>query len=124
MRKSIIVIGVLVIAFLNGCYYDKFNELHPLDGYVNTCDETLPDTYSSVVKNIMLANCTSCHSKSVHNGNIILTSYDQVVIYVNNGKLMGSIEQKSSYKSMPPGTSLRDCDIQQLQKWIDNGMPQ
>jgi hypothetical protein len=110
--------------YLLGCYYDKFNELHPLDGYVNTCDENLPDTYDSVAHIIILSNCISCHNSDVRQGDIVLETYDELKHYVSTGQLMGALRHQSGYQPMPPNTSLRDCDIEQLQQWIDNGMPQ
>lgn len=122
MRKTLIT-AIVSAALLSGCYYDKFNELHPLDGYVDTCADSLADNYTNVVKNIMQLNCVSCHSNSVHQGGVILSSYDDVKQYVNNGKLMRTIEHQT-YIAMPPNSSLRDCDINQLKKWIANDMPQ
>lgn len=123
-RISIILFSLITILYFNGCYYDKFNELHPLDGYVNTCDESLPDTYTDVTRIIILSNCISCHNSKTHNGDVVLETYQQVKKEVNNGNLMGAILHQSDYKAMPPGTSLRDCDIQQIQQWIDAGMPE
>lgn len=125
MKKILLLIVTCAAGlYTSACYYDRFNELHPLDGYVNTCDEALPDTYSAVTRNIMLSNCVSCHNSSVRNGDVILETYDQVKQYVNSGRLMGAVQHQSGYQPMPPGTSLRDCDIQQLQQWIAAGMPQ
>ena len=122
MRKAFTIF--LLLELSTSCYYDKFNEIHPLDGYVNTCDDTLDDTYTAVVHNIMVLNCTSCHNKSLHNGNVILDTYDNVKKYAANGKLLGSIQHAQGYKAMPPGGSLRDCDIKQLQDWINADMPE
>jgi len=36
---------------------------------------------------------------------------------------MGSVQGISGFEAMPPGGSLRDCDIQQIQDWIDAEMP-
>jgi hypothetical protein len=124
MRKKISLILAIVTLGLDGCYYDRFNELHPLDGYVNTCDETLPDNYQSVTRNIMLSNCISCHSNSVRQGDVVLETYSQVKQHAATGELMGVVRRQSGYQPMPPETALRDCDIEQLQQWIDNGMPE
>ena len=111
-------------ASIQQCYYDRFDELHPLDGYVNTCDTTLTDNYSSAINLIMRANCTSCHNSKVQYGNISLQTYSDVMTQVTNGKLMGSILHQSKYKAMPPNTQLRDCEIQHLQNWINTSTPE
>jgi mono/diheme cytochrome c family protein len=121
-KTSFLLFGITL--FLTSCYYDHFNELHPLDGFVETCDDALPDTYTGVTKNILLLNCVSCHNSNTRNGDVNLETYDLVKQYVDNGKLMGSVLHESGYQAMPPGTKLRDCDIQQLQQWINNGMLQ
>jgi hypothetical protein len=123
MRRILITSNIILAVLVSGCYYDKFNELHPLDGYVDTCADSLTDNYTSVVKNIMQLNCVSCHNSSVHQGGVTLSSYDDVKHYVSNGKLMGTIEHQT-YIAMPPNSSLRDCDVNQLKKWIANDMPQ
>jgi len=124
MRKILTLTIFTVMLALEGCYYDRFNELHPLDGYVNTCDATLPDTYQSVTRIIMLSNCISCHNSSVHQGDVVLETYAQVKQHAATGELMGVVRRQSDYKPMPPDAALRDCDIEQLQQWINNGMPE
>jgi len=124
MKKKTLLILFTVTLYLEGCYYDRFNELHPLDGYVNTCDETLPDTYQSVTRNILLLNCISCHNNSVRQGDVVLETYSQVKQHAATGELMGVVRSQSGYQPMPPGAALRDCDIEQLQQWINNGMPE
>jgi len=124
MKRIYAVLFFCISFYLLGCYYDKFNELHPLDGYVNTCDDKLPDTYDSVAHIIVQLNCISCHNSDVKQGDVVLETYDQVKRYVTTGQFMGAIRHESGYQPMPPNTSLRDCDIQQLQQWIDKGMPQ
>jgi hypothetical protein len=52
-----------------------------------------------------------------------LATIADVKNYVNSGQLMGSVRRESGFAAMPPGGSLRDCDIQQIQDWIDAGMP-
>lgn len=121
MKRIAIIIIIFVVS---GCYYDRFDELHPLQGYVDTCDPELPDTYQAVTRNIILVNCYSCHNNSRKDGGINLATYELVKALVQNGKLMGSIRHENGYEPMPRGTKLKDCDINQIQDWIDAGMPQ
>jgi mono/diheme cytochrome c family protein len=123
-RKTAFILFVVTTLYLEGCYYDRFNELHPLDGYVNTCDDTLPDNYQSVTRNIMLSNCTSCHNSNVRQGDVVLETYSQVKQHATSGELMGAVRRQNGYLPMPPDAALRDCDIEQLQQWINNGMPE
>lgn len=116
---------LIFIIFVNtGCYYDRFDEMYPLQGYVNTCDPELADTYQTVTKNIVLLNCYSCHNNKRKDGGVNLASYELVKSVVQSGKLMGAIRHENNYEPMPPNSKLKDCDISQIQDWIDAGMPQ
>jgi len=46
------------------------------------------------------------------------------MIQISNGKLMGSVNHTNGYIPMPNGGGkLPQCEIDQLQKWIDNQSP-
>jgi hypothetical protein len=87
------------------------------------CD-TVNVTFAGTIWPIIQNTCLGCHSGSSPGGNISLGNYDQVVVIANNGKLMGSVTHASGYKPMPQnGNKLSDCNIKQLQIWINNGTP-
>lgn len=123
-HKTLYFLFAIVLLSTEGCYYDRFNEQHPFDGYVNTCDAELADTYTATVRVILTYNCLSCHNASSKKGDISLATIQDVRKYVDSGQLMGSIRKISGYEAMPPQGNLRDCDIQQIQDWIDAGMPE
>lgn len=116
--------SLTLVMFVNSCYYDKLSELHPLDGYVNTCAEGAANTYTESIRNIIKLNCISCHSSRRTEGGILLESFDQVKNEAASGRLLGVIEHKSGFQAMPPGTSIRDCEINKIQNWIAAGLPQ
>lgn len=111
------------VLLMTGCYYDKFNELHP-GSFVDTCDPSIEVTYTNIVRHIMSQNCLSCHSSTTKKGDVILETYDQVKAYADKGDLIGVLESQQGYKAMPPTTALRSCDIDQIKTWINNGTPQ
>jgi len=115
---------IAVVAIFSSCYYDSFEALHPLDGYVNPCDTSLQTTYSSAIKVIITYNCLSCHNSSYAGGNVTLDTYDQVKLYASNGKLMNSILRNSGYNPMPPTQALATCQTQRVQEWITSNYPQ
>lgn len=89
----------------------------------NVCDTALY-TFSGAVNPILTASCLGCHSGSGASGGIDLTTYSGVLAVVNNGKLLGSIKHQAGYVAMPQGTSqLSDCNIAQIEKWINSGAP-
>lgn len=89
----------------------------------NTCTgcDTASFTYSGVVKVVMQNKCNGCHSGTGASAGIDLTTYAGVKIIADNGKLMGSIKQLTGYSAMPVGGKLSDCEITQIQKWVNAG---
>jgi uncharacterized membrane protein len=115
------VLGLYLVS--TGCYYDKEELLYP----GNTCDTTKV-TYSGTVTTIINQYCTSCHSTGAgptSGAGIILDTYNTIIPYVNNGRLMGSLNHLSGYSAMPKGQAqLPTCNLKQLQAWINKGAPQ
>jgi len=123
MKQLIILSLILLIASVSGCYYDSEEHLYPK--LSTPCDDTVV-TFSGTVTSIMQP-CLSCHSNANalnEGGAIKLQNYADVIKMVTNGKLMGSITHANGFIPMPNGGGkLVDCEINQLQKWIDNGTP-
>ena len=115
------IIPVLLITILTACYYDSEERLYPK--LSSPCDD-VNVTFSSTVVTI-LKPCQTCHSNSAATSSgsgIKLQNYVDVQALAKTGKLIGVIKHSAGYVSMPPGGSkLPDCEISQLQKWIDNG---
>lgn len=122
MNRAIRTILIIAITVITGCYYDNEEVLYPK--LYNPCNDTVV-TFSGTVNQI-LQPCFACHSNSAVNagegGGIKLENHADVLTYVKNGKLMGSIRHDDLFIKMPQtGGKLPDCEIAQLQKWIDNG---
>jgi len=122
MKRILIILLVVFITAITGCYYDSEEALYPTIS--STCDLTNV-TFTASVKPILQASCLSCHSNAKaanSGGGIKLENYADVLISTNSGKLMGTINHASGYQAMPQGGGkLTDCEISQLQTWIDNG---
>jgi len=87
------------------------------------CDTTV-FTYSGAVSPILNTYCKTCHNAYSLNGGIDLSNYASVKAIATSGRLMGSINHAPGYIAMPRGgNKLQDCNIIQIQKWIDSGMP-
>ena len=123
MKQIIKIILILGVAFITGCYYDSEEKLYPK--LSNPCDDT-EVTFSGTVTQI-LQPCLRCHSNSLaanEGGGVKLENYTDMQTYVINGKLMGSVNHSNGYIAMPNGGGkLPQCEIDQLQKWIDNNSP-
>lgn len=122
MKRILSILFILFVATVAGCYYDTEEKLYP--ELSTSCDLTNV-TFAATVTPILQASCFSCHSNSNaagSGGGIKIQNYADVVTLAKNGKLMGTVTHASGYQAMPQGGGkLTDCEINQLQKWIDNG---
>lgn len=88
---------------------------------VGGCDTTL-FTYAGAVKPIMDSKCAGCHNPSNLGGNIDVSTYNALKVIALNGKLYGSVAHQPGYSAMPKNQAkLMDCEIIQIQKWINAG---
>lgn len=115
--------NILLLVVLTGCYYDNEENLY---AQVSPNCDLENVTYNATVKPIIQASCLACHSNSKaanSGGGIKLENFADVQTQAKNGKLMGTIKHSSGYQEMPlGGGKLPDCEINKLQKWIDNGI--
>jgi mono/diheme cytochrome c family protein len=88
---------------------------------IGSCD-TAVFTYSGAIKNIMNNKCAGCHNPSNLGGNIDVSTYNGVRAVALNGKLYGSVANQPGFSPMPKNSAkLSDCEIRQVQKWINAG---
>ncbi len=88
---------------------------------IGNCDTTL-FTYSAIVGPMMATYCNGCHNPSSLGGGINLSTYVTLKTQALNGKLVGSITHANGFSAMPKsGNKLLDCQIRQVQKWIQAG---
>lgn len=103
----------------NACYYDVEEELYPS----TECD-TEDVTYSGTVVPILQNNCYVCHGEDVNTAGITLEGYDNIIQYVNSGRLLGAIKHEPGYTPMPQGEAqLPDCTIAKIEQWVQEGAP-
>lgn len=88
---------------------------------MGSCDTAL-FTYSSVIKETIRNKCEGCHNPSSLGGSVDLSTYTSTRTVALNGKLNGSITHQPGYSPMPKNSAkLSDCEIKQIQKWINAG---
>ena len=88
-----------------------------------TCDTT-QFKYGANISAIINTFCTGCHSGAIPSGNIDLSTYANVKIQANNGRLVGAVTQAAGYAAMPKDANkLKDCQITQIRKWVASGAP-
>jgi mono/diheme cytochrome c family protein len=103
---------------LQACYYDVGEELYP-----GGCDTSEMSYASDVVAILTNNQCIACHSAVSPGGSVRLDDYTNVKIYVDNGRLLGSIKHDFGFSPMPKGQTnkIAPCDIDQIRSWIDAG---
>jgi mono/diheme cytochrome c family protein len=98
-----------------------------------TCDadcDTSGVTFSGTIwPSIIQKHCLGCHSGATASGGIHLENYNDVKAAAmvppgQYGSLLGVISHASGNSPMPKNQpKLDDCKIAQIQKWIEDGMP-
>lgn len=87
------------------------------------CD-TVNVTYTGSILPITDTYCKGCHSGGNPSGGVLLTDYNSIKGVIEGGRFMGAVQQLAGYSVMPKGgAKLPDCNIVQLKKWINSGMP-
>ena len=94
-------------------------------------DEPLCDldsvTYAGTIVPILEANCYTCHDASnapVFAEGIILEGYDNIMIQINKGRLLGAIRHQPGFTAMPRNLpQLPECTIREIETWVEAGAP-
>ena len=90
----------------------------------SNCD-TAVFTYSGAISPIIVKQCIGCHQYPNANGGLDLGGYSNIKQTALSGALMNSLKGTNGYQKMPPtGNGLSACEIEQFQKWINNGAPE
>ncbi len=129
MTKGFFGFGFSLIIFLSmmlSCTHTPEEILPPKD---ELCDST-DITYTETVFSILNENCISCHNEANPSGGINLSNYQNskaagAINSGNYGSLLGTIKWSGGNVPMPKNSNkLSDCHIKQIQKWIEDGMPE
>ncbi len=126
------IIAFVLLNVLSACYYDNMDDLHPkkdimtiLDAEKNACDTNGIISYTNNVKSILSTYCGTANL--CHNGTSMgkdLSTYTKVK--AASSEILSSITWDGTVSNMPKGSSapIDPCYIEQIKKWIINGMPE
>lgn len=118
MKKSFytLLLFLLALVYLGGCYYDNEEELYP-DSFNCNVDNV---NYELDIKPIVDTNCalSGCHVPGT--GRKDLSTYQGMKDIVDDGRLNDRVIVK---KDMPPSGGLSKCDIDKINAWIQLGGP-
>lgn len=80
-------------------------------------------TYTAYIQPLVQTKCLGCHSASSIQPT--LETYPQLMVIVNDGRLVNVISGAPGYVRMPyQSDPLADCDIAYIKKWVDMGAPE
>ncbi len=117
IRPSLLFLAICILSFSN-CTYNSEEDLYPIE---EPQDVT---SYSADILPIVETNCYVCHQDGATCGDINLQGYDNLVVRVEDGSLLGSIKHEEGWSAMPQGASkLSDSQIQKVSDWIDQDYP-
>jgi hypothetical protein len=105
--KIIVVISSISILLFTSCNKNKIE-----------CDGSTP-TYNTEIKQIIEANCLSCHGAG--SSNTDYSTYANLQTIINNGEFESEVITR---QSMPRGSSLTSNQLSKIKCWIENGYPQ
>jgi len=128
---KIIYLFILLAVFYSCTYHNEETlyppkPINPTDT-TPTCD-TINVKYSTIIKPILEANCTSCHSPNGSYGSVDFTTYDGVFGWASddgaNSRIYLDVSHHPNGKPMPKDLpKLPDCQIAQIKKWCEIGAP-
>lgn len=115
--KWLLLLPLLSVVFLPGCYYDIEEELYP-----NTFCDTVNVTYTGGISEIIQGKCAlpGCHVAG-GSGTGNFTVFDELLEQVNNGILLASIRHEPNAVPMPDGGKLSNCEIRRIELWVAAG---
>jgi hypothetical protein len=120
--KLFLVAAVISVGVAISCTKQSDDVLKAENGG-GSCDTT-GMRYSLDVLPILEANCYNCHANGIVNGGVSLDGYRNVVLQVQNGKLVPAITHAPGVIPMPfDGGKLSDCNIAKIEAWINEGSP-
>ena len=122
--SKLVLSAAFTIIFLEGCYYDNFNELHP-DVTSAPCDTAKVMSFAADIVPVLNNSCgtnNSCHS-SVNTSHLNLSTYTGVFNVASNGQLVSCVTWDGTIEAMPKGSStpISVCDQTKIKKWVAAG---
>lgn len=116
--KVLFSIFFCALVLLMSCDYNSEEELYP-NTDCQTENMSLASDITPILDNY---NCNGCHSSTSNSGDVDLEGYDNLKIWIDNGKLMGSIKHDGTASEMPKSNpKMADCDIDKVEAWISQG---
>ncbi len=112
---------VCVLPLFNACDYDNVEDLYG----VSSCD-TESVSFTNDIVPIIESHCVSCHSGSSPSGSLDLLDFESLSESALNIGVNGLLNRigrsEGSSGAMPTNYKLTDCQIEQINSWIEQGL--
>lgn len=120
LKLKFFVLLIFAIFLFSKCSYKKSDIAYP----ATPCDTT-GVRLSVELKEILTANCFSCHGGEADDAaGIKLENYDVISRFALDGTLLSAITHNGNAVPMPKGGGkLSDCEISKFSAWINAGAP-
>ena len=121
MKKFWVVLPMMVLA---ACYKDNKEDMYGL-GPGSNCDTTNV-TYTATIQPVLQSKCATagCHNAATSSAGINLSTHVGAKAIADNGLLLKVTRHESGVAPMPQGgAKLDDCNLAQIQKWVQDGAP-
>lgn len=86
--------------------------------------ETENLNYNDHIALIIKDYCGGCHGGNNPEADLFLENYTQVRAVGIDGRLLGAIKKQAGHIPMPFYGSLTDCEVDQIEAWVFNDMPE
>ena len=115
-QNSLSLIILLIFGIISSCYYDNEQELYPTPVVCDTTQLVYDGKISAIIN-------SKCATPACHGGTQIPNLSDFVRVKANINRIKTrAIDQKTM--PLASAVPLTDCELQQLELWINNGSPQ
>src|SRR5688500_309116 len=118
MKSTSVILILLGLVAVSGCYYDNEEYLYPTPASGGGCDTTTV-SFSQRLMPIINNSCITCHNASLPSGNVKLETYADVV--ANIDLIIPAIDWSGPFDMPQGGAKLPNCDIAAFVAWRDHG---
>ncbi len=121
INKCINIFKLLILLMIGTIGCDESEEV--LSENENQADETQV-TYVVEISEILLQNCTYCHSTVLATGGVVLDTYEDARVVGQTGQLLGAITHAEGFTAMSLNAAMLPAeDINHIRTWIETEFP-
>jgi mono/diheme cytochrome c family protein len=118
LNFGLLMVALFFLVGFSSCTQDNEEDMFG----ESECGDLSAVSLAADVRPVLQNACFSCHGTGAETAGIDLENYEKLSVVANNGQLLGAVKHLTGYASMPPaGEMLPECDIQKIEKWIEQG---